>query len=263
MKPRRLATLAVVGALLAGALTACRADPSVAAYVDGAQITEAEVDEAVGEIADLLSADLDQGLAQFQEMLDQQVAQDDEFDTADAESQYQEYASEQQGQLAEQMQALRTWVVEMRVLTEAANQYADELEITIPAGDPAGMAQELGLPADFAFVAVVADYDAVRSQLQGTLEPAEPTEADKREVYDNLVAEGHTQEPYESVQQVLTAEVLAEPVAMRNLFEEIVNGVEITLNPRYDLQFRIEVQLFGVESWLTVSLGDPAVAEVS
>lgn len=263
MKRRRLTTVAVLGVLLATGLTACRADPSVAAYVDQEQITEGEVDEVADALRETLSAEVEQGLDQLRGSLDEQVRDDAEFDQADADQQLAQAEQEQTEQVAEQVSELRSRVVEMRILTEAANRYAQDEGVEVPAPDPARHAEQVGLAADHPFVGVVAGYFAVMGALQGTIEPVAPSEADQREVYDNLVAEGLTQSSFDEARQVLTVEQMGEAVALRDLYLEIIDRVDIEVNPRYDLTYRVPVRLGEAESWLSVPLGDPAVVEAA
>lgn len=220
MRPGRLASVAMLGALLAGGLAACRADPSVAAYVDQEQVTVAEVDEVVDGLREIVPP--------------------------------------------EQLAAVRSNVLQLRVLTVAARDYAEAEQVTVPAADPAQHAAQIGLAADHPYVEVYAAYFAVMSTLREHLEPVAPDEADQREIYDNLRDAGAGDlPPFPEAQQVLTIESVGQPVAERDLYREILDAADITVNPRYELVYRIPVPLGGAgESWLSVQVGDQAVVEI-
>jgi hypothetical protein len=223
MKARRIPALAAFCVLTVLALTglgACGADPSVAAYVGGVQITEAEVDDLMAELEGALGIET-----------------------------------------AQQRAEIRGQLVELRVLTEAATAYAEAEGLELPAPGLEAQATQLGLDRDSPAVRVVAEFSAAMGMLSGSVEPARPTEADQREVYDNLVAEGLTNAPFEQAQPDLNRETIGGPVALRNLIVEVVDRADIRVNPRYDLVHRVVVPLGGVQTWLSVPLGDSAVVE--
>jgi hypothetical protein len=234
MRVPRLAAAAVASALavlLVGGLAACRADPAVAAYVDGAQITEARVDETMAGLREVL-------LGQTDPQAEPAAA----------------------AEVDDRLSVLRDRVVEMLILTEAANRYAAQAQVEVAEPDPAGLAPQIGLAADHPYVAVVAAHRAVIDALREQVEPVEPSEADQREVYDNLVVAGLTTASFEEVRQVLTGEVLGEVVALRDLLRQVVDAVDIQLNPRYQLTYQIPIRLGEVEvNALGVPLSDPAV----
>jgi hypothetical protein len=236
MRVPRLAAAAVasvLAVLLAGGLAACRADPAVAAYVDGTRITEAQVDETMAGLREVLLGPTDPQA---------------------------EPEAEAVAQVDARLSALRDRVVEMLILTEAANRYAAQAQVEVAEADPAGLAPAVGLAADHPYVAVVAAHRAVMDALREQVEPVEPSEADQREVYDNLVVAGLTTASFEEVRQVLTGEVLGEVVALRDLLRQVVDAVDIQLNPRYQLTYQIPVRLGEVEvNALGVPLSDPAV----
>ncbi|MPZ25986.1 MAG: hypothetical protein GEV12_05935 [Micromonosporaceae bacterium] len=159
-----------------------------------------------------------------------------------------------------QLSALRDQVVEMRVLTEVAGGYAEQAGLTVPAPDPAQLGAGVGLPPDHPYVQVRAGFEAVMGALRGSVAPVPPTEADQREVYDQLAAEGLTV-PFEQVRPDLNEQLLGEPVALRNLLIDVVGRADIRLNPRYDLVHLVPVTVGNGQVWLGVPLGESAVVE--
>jgi hypothetical protein len=218
-------------------------DDSIAAYVGELEITEAEVDA----VADDLRAEIG---AEIESELDR-LAEEGELDEAElAEREEQRYR-----ELEEQVAVTRTRVVEMRILTEAATRYADAEGIEL--GEPAieRQADELGLAVDSAYVRVVAEFFAAIGPLQAVAGSEPPTEEDQREVYDHLVEDGLTTTSFEEAQPVLTEEVLGQPVGMRNLLAEVVDGADVRVKPDYDLVYRVPVPLGGEsQSWLGLPL---------
>jgi parvulin-like peptidyl-prolyl isomerase len=244
MDVRRLPLIAVLGLAGLAGLAACRADPAVAAYVGDVRITEAEVDQVVDDLRAEVGGSIEQELADLAEELDQ---------AALAEQEAQRF-----GELERQLAAVRTQVVEMRVITVAATGYAQREQLAVPDPDRAQVGTDLGLPADSSYVAVVAEFVAVRDALRDSVEPVPPTEADQREVYENLVAEGLTAS-FAQVRPELDEQLLGRPVALRNLLTELVTQADIQLNPRYDLVYRVPVQIGNAQTWLGVPLGGDSV----
>jgi len=238
--------LTVLGLLALAVLAGCRADPAVAAYVDGARITEAEVDQVIDELRAEVGGSIEDELAELAGELDE---------AALAERETQQF-----DQLEQQLGAVREQVVELRVLTEAGTRYAEQEGIAVPAADLAQVGTDFGLSPDSSYVAVVAEFVAVRDALRDSVEPEPPTEADQREVYEHLVADGLTV-PFEQVRPELNEQLLGDPVAFRNLLTEAVERADIQLNPRYQLVHRVPVQIGSTQTWLGVPLGESAVVD--
>lgn len=159
-----------------------------------------------------------------------------------------------------QLPALRDQVVEMRVLTEVAGRYAEQEGLAVPAPDPARIGGEIGLVPEHPYVQLAAGYDAAMAALRESLTPVPPTEADQREVYDQLTAQGLTA-PFEQVQPDLNEQLLGQPVALRNLLTEAVARADIRLNPRYDLVHQVPVPVGEAQAGLGVPLSESAVVE--
>lgn len=228
----RLTVVAVLGVLALAGLGACRADRSVAAYVDDVPISEAELDEA---------------MADYQAILDAQAGG--------------VAPTEDPGQTGERAASFRRQLVGFRILTEAGHGYLAAEGLAAAEPDLDRVATQVGLAPDSALVRVVAEYLAVETVLRDSVEPVAPTETDQREVYDNLVDQGLTVPPFEEARAALTEEVLGGPVALRDLLVAVRDRAEIQLNPRYQPVHRVLVPVRGAQSWLSVPLGDPAVVE--
>jgi hypothetical protein len=251
---------ALLGVLAVAGLAACRADPTVAAYVDDVRITEAEVDQAAAERGQALAVESDAALAELELQLGERVGSDDGFTAEDAAEQLAQ-AREQEGErLGEQAGSTRDNVVTMRILTEVAASYAEAAGLEVPAPDYPLIANEFQMSPDSAYVRIAAEFFAARSALASSLEPAAPTEADQREMYDNLIAQGVTG-TFEEAQQVLTVEQVGGAVALRNLIVAEVEAADLQVNPRYAPIYQVLVPLGNLQSWLTVPLADSAVTD--
>jgi hypothetical protein len=250
MVGNRLTVAAALAALALAGITGCTDDgdswdESVAAYVGETAITEAEVDAVVGEVRAEITAELERELENLADELDEEAL------AARREERF--------GQLDEQVAVTRTRVLEMRILTEATDRYiaAEGLDPPeVPQAAIEQQAEDLGLPPENAYVHVVADFLATLAVLQATSEPVAPTEADQREVYDNLVAAGLTTAPFEQAQPILDQDLLGQPVAMRNLLAEVVERAGVRVSPEYDLVYRVPVPIGSGESWLALPLGE-------
>ncbi|HLU45676.1 MAG TPA: hypothetical protein VKZ67_11780 [Natronosporangium sp.] len=219
-------------------------DPSVIAYIgDAVAITEAEVDAVIEDVRAEISEEIEQGLAAAEEKL-----------TAEELAERREQRYEQ---LEQQLAVNRSRTMEMRILTEAVRVWlaANELEEPEPALEY--QAGELGLEVDNEYVRVVAEFYAVMSVIQAIAEPVEPSEADQREVYDHLVAEGLTRSSFDDAKQVLTQEVMGHQVAIRDLIVEALALAKVRVNPRFDFVYKVPVPVGSGQSWLEIPLRGP------
>jgi len=157
------------------------------------------------------------------------------------------------GRLAEGLAADRNEVIGILVVTEAVTTYARQQGLTLPEPSVEAIAGDLQLAADSPYVRMVAEFFAVISAVQNAIVPVPPSEADQRELYDNLVSQGLTT-PFEELQGVLTAEAVGEWVAMRDQIAAAVGQADIQINPRYQPEHRVLVPLGDVQSWLSVPL---------
>lgn len=254
MRAGRLVAVAAAGILALSGLAACQAKPTVAAYVDDIVITEAEVDTVIDEVRDSLERAAESRLAQHEQRLTEAgKLGETELATEVENARRQEFEWRHQ-----QLTVTRDRVVQMRILTEAASRYAQQQGVSVPEPDPQELAEQIALPTDHPYVAVVAEYFAVMTPLQNTVEPAEPTEADQRAIYDNLVASEQTTVPFAEAQQTLTKDTVGEAVAVRNLFRAILAEVKVRVSPHYEAVYQVPVEFPGGETWLDVPLGEPA-----
>ncbi|HLU32632.1 MAG TPA: hypothetical protein VKZ74_01225 [Natronosporangium sp.] len=214
-------------------------DDSVAAYVGAETIAEAEVEEVV--------ADLRQAREQsYQERLEELPDDADPAERAALQAQL--------DGLEERLAFDHERVIEMQILTEAGTRYAEQAGLTVPEPDPDVVGEQLGLAPDLSYIQVAAEFVAVMDVLSGEVESAQPTVADQREIYDHMVSQGLSGVSFEQAQQVLTAELIGQPVGMRNLLTEVVAQADVRVNPRYELVFRVPVRLGEAETWLGVPL---------
>jgi hypothetical protein len=253
MMRNRFLSVALLGALalaLAG-VAACTddggswPDDAVAAYVGQTEITGAELDAVVEDLRAELGGEIEQELARLA----------GELDAAELA----ERREERFGQLEDQVAVTRTRVLEMRILTSAADRYiADEglAPPEVPQTAVEQQATDLGLRPDNAYVQVVTDFFATLGVLQATVDAVPPSVADQREVYENLVAEGLTTVPFDQAQPTLTQQLIGRPVAMRNLLAEVVERAGVRVRPDYHLVYQVPVPIGSGESWLALPLGE-------
>jgi hypothetical protein len=213
-------------------VSSCLADPAVAASVGEVTVTEAEINGVVAQVSDALEG----------------VVADELPDAG---------AAEREQELAVRLDAEHHAVLERRILTEATVAYAGAGGLQLPEADIAGAAARYGMSTESDYVRVVAEYEAVLAGLAGAVVAlAVPTEADQREVYDNVVAQGLTETPFEQAQPMLNQELLGGPVALRNLIVTVVGEADICVNPRYQLAHRVQVPIGEEQSWLSVPIGE-------
>lgn len=246
MKPwRRLAAAVVLGVLALGGVAACQSNPAVAAYVDDTTISQERVEEVTTE----LRATFEQELA-------------DELAGVEGELNSDELAEREatgQQRIGEQVSTMQSRTLEMMVLTEAGNRYAEREQVSIPEPAFEALGEQLGLPADHSLTHVYAEFWAVMTALTRHAEPAPVTEADQREVFAHLTVGGQpVTESFEELQPFLTDEVLGQQVGLRNLLMQVVDEADIRINPAYDLVYQVPVTIGQAESWLGVPISEPS-----
>ncbi|HET6478607.1 MAG TPA: hypothetical protein VFG35_01005 [Actinoplanes sp.] len=209
-RARRFGSIAVIASLTVVGLSACRSEPSVAAYVgDTSRITEERVQEVW----------------------------DDAFTALQGQAAEQPAASA----AAVTLPITRSDIVRTLVGNDVLSEVAKRQSVTLPADVPLGdYATQLRLPQAAQYVRLYAESDtlirALRTKVQ-TSAPA-PSDADLREVFDVLVSaqevpagtpfeQFKTQLPAENLQLVKTA------AAVRNEVAEVTDKMRITVNPRY------------------------------
>lgn len=213
---RRLAPLVMVAVVGAGLLTGCRSQPSVAVYVADRQYPVQEIESTFRGLAAAVSA--------------LPAAQRPEFDLGDFHQN----------------------VVSMVVLRDVIRRTAKDRDVSVPATDRAAVRESLGLaPGDsFAqqletsgYLTLLGDTRTALAALAATVAPADPTEAQQRDVYDSLVALG-VNVPFEEVRPSLTRDAIGREVELAGLLRSSIVRYHVVVNPRYaPLTYRIPVRI--------------------
>lgn len=247
MSGRRLAAVAALAILASLGLAACQTDPAVAAYVEDAEISE----ERVSGVVDALRAT-------YEGELEDELADLAGFDEID-EQQLAEYRADGRTEIERQLAGARDRVLLLLVLTEVSTRFAEDEGFGFPDPDLSAVAEQTDLPEDHPYVEVVAEFNAVvGTVVQSRAEPGEPTEADQREVFENLRLEGEPVDlEFEELQQFLTPDVLAVPVGIRDLLENMVEQVEVRVQPGYHLEYQVPVSVGPATSYLGVVISEP------
>ena len=213
-RARRLAVTAAVAALAATGLTACDRQPGIAAYVGDTRITEARVDAIYTEARDKLT---------------ELVARAGAANGAQAG---------QAGQPVE-MPVTRRDVVTNLVGLDVLRGIAAERNIT-PTEVPAEqIAQSVGLPVDTEYIRTFAEYRSYLDAFAQSVQPAAPSDADLRDVFDRLRAGGGLSNPadtFESFKGSIGPEdqqVLAQNIGLRNALTDAATAANARVNPRY------------------------------
>lgn len=230
-RARRLASMAVVASLTVAGLSACRSEPSVAAYVgDSTRITEKRVQEIWDDARTSLSEAGAQGTVPIS-----------------------------RGDI------VRT-LVSADVMTEVAKRENVTLPTNLPLGD---YATQLKLPEQAEYVRLYAESDALIRLLReragaSASSGAQPSDDDLRTVYDTLREAGEvdpslpfeqfkTQLPADNLQLVITSAAVRDEVAAA------AGDLKIKVNPRYQpLQISVldfQTQQGQLRPLVTVPLG--------
>ena len=200
---RRLASVVVVASLGMAGLSACRSEPSVAAYVGGSErITEDRVDAVYNDVRDKL----------------QSVAHKPVTPPI-----------------------TRTDVVSLLVGSEMIDKVAAQRGVSAPANlQENALGTALGLPADSEYLKLYAKWEGTISALRSKVTaPGNPTDAELRELFDSLVAikgvdpaagfAGFKQQ----LAQSQNMPVVQQAVAVRDEIVKASGGLGIRINPRY------------------------------
>ncbi|MGK5680920.1 hypothetical protein [Actinoplanes sp. URMC 104] len=208
-----------------GGLSACRSEPSVAAYVgDSARITEARVQQVWDNAYSALTAAAAEQPAQPQQPEGSQA----EPGTGPSDAPV-------------TMPITRTDIVRTLVGHDVLADVAQREGVTLPSNLPLGdYATQLRLPQNAEYVRLYAEFDGLIRGLRSKVQSNAPaaTDDDLRQVFDVLVEQGEvpgnttfeqfkTQLPAENLQLVKTAAAVRQEVA------ELTDKMDITVNPRY------------------------------
>lgn len=198
-RARRLASVVAVAALAATGLTACRSAPTVAAYVGDDRITE-----------DRVSGVLDEAKQNRITVAGQQAPPE----------------------------IKRQDVVDTLVGLDVMRQIAGQRGLTPSALDPAQVAQAIGLNTAAEYVALYTEYRALLNAASKAGKPAQPTEADLRDVYNRLTTGGANPNgvPFEQFKSSISEQdqqVLAQNIGLRNDLAPQIAQLDTVINPKY------------------------------
>jgi parvulin-like peptidyl-prolyl isomerase len=246
MPGRRLTAVIALGLLALTGLVACRSDPAVAAYVGDTEITERQVDEVVTALRSSFEAELETELEALEGTASEETIAEHRQQRLDA--------------MAAQLLVARDRVAVFFVLNEAGSRYVAAESLALPEPPVAEAAQALApLPEDHPYVLLIADFLAVTRALQEVATPVEPSGADRREVYENLrLNDQPVDVPFEEVAPLLTADLLAGPVGVRDLLRTVLERADVRVQPGYDLVYEVPVQVSAATSFLGVRISEPS-----
>ena len=213
-RARRLASTAVVAVLAVAGLSACRADPGVAAYLGGGEtITRAEVDK----IYEQARKDVDEAREQAPPAAPGASSQA----TPPVEVPFKQ---------KDVLNALLTNKVLEQSATAKGVQAAAQ-----PTAEQ--IAQGSGLSPEWEYTKLYVRSLQLREALLPKATPAPLTDADLRPVYDQLLAGGASDPtPYEDFKSQLSEQnkqALGQSIGLRNELSEIVAKANVKVNPRY------------------------------
>lgn len=197
---RRVATVALTAAVAVTGLAGCRSAPGVAAYVGHGQISE-----------DRVSAVLDEARANVITP-----------------------ATGQQSASALKRQDVVDTLVGLDVMREIARQRA----VTPTPLDAAQVAQGIGVKPDAEYVRLYSEYRGLLNAVGTGAKPAQPTEADLRDVYNRLTAAGANPNSasFEQFSTGISAQdrqTLAQNIGLRNDLQPQITKLNTVVNPKY------------------------------
>ncbi|MET0423966.1 MAG: hypothetical protein ABW046_08835 [Actinoplanes sp.] len=205
-RARRLASVAVVASLAVTGLSACRSEPSVAAYVgDDKRITESQVQKLWDEVQDAAAPP----------------------------------AGEAAGQPAA-VSITRTDIVRTLVSVDVLSEVAKAQSVGLPADlSLPDYANQLKLPETVEYVRLYATSDTLVRLLRAKAQSAPaPSDDDLKEVYDVLVANqgidpGTSFDTFKTSLPAENKQLVQTSAAVRDQIEEATGKLDITVNPRY------------------------------
>ncbi|GLY01075.1 hypothetical protein Acsp01_14540 [Actinoplanes sp. NBRC 101535] len=221
LRTRRIAA-AVAACLTVAGLSACKSDPSVAAYLgDAGTVTEQRVQEVWDEAYDALRAQ-PRGATAGQSLAPEPV----------------------------KVPFSRTDVVNALVSSEIYDRVAADRGATLPATLPFDeAAAQLGLPADLEYVRLYTRNAILRNQIEESVkDPATPSEDDLRDVYQRFAANGGL-EPgmdFAAFRSSVPAEAmtaLGSAITVRDAVVAEAQELDVTVNPRYQ---PLELGMYGI-----------------
>lgn len=252
LRARRLASTAVVAALVAAGLAACQQSPDVAAYLGGGTIPQARVEKIYDQVRD-------------------------ELTTAQAAAASQ--AGSSPGAVAPATVPIKRQDVLNTLLSLDVLRRAAQAHNVKPAAEPTvdQVAQARSFSPQWEYTKLFAETYQLRAALQPVVPKATLTDADLRDVYQRLVGGGAADPatPFDQFKSTLGEEnqtLLQTYVGLRDELEGIAADQKLKLNPRYgDQQVTLlsasaqsggEVPLV-VATFAGNSAEDPYVTDVS
>jgi hypothetical protein len=224
-----VALLAVAGLVLAG----CRSDPAVAAYVGSTHYSEHRV-----------TAIADEAHAKLRDLAEQ----------TGAPQPAERPVSEQQ-------------VVTALVSRDVLKALAQEKKVSPLNVTADQIAQQVQVPADTEYVRVLTEKDSYRLALLQQAPSAAPSNADLREVYDNLVKVGGVQigsfDQFKSTLAEQDTELVGRSAAVRDDISAEAGKLDVTVNPRFGPAVLSLVDITDQQGGVHSLLGVPLTAQES
>jgi hypothetical protein len=226
MQRARRLVLVTVLALAGGlALVGCRAEPGVAAYVGGAQISEERVDRILAELRRKLPGDTPPGAQR-----------------------------PRQAQLPSRKDVVNTFVT-----GEVAKRLAADTSVRPEQVDADQLAVRAGLPAGTEFGQLYGEMFRWTSALQEAVQPVQPAEADLRALQRRLTADGQVPPgmPFEEFVQRIPMDRVGMSLGLQKALGDTAAKMRVVVNPRYR---PLEQQ---VDTGIVVQFGEgtPAVTD--
>jgi hypothetical protein len=168
-------------------------------------------------------------------------------------------AGERLGDYAAAQRSVVGWLVIRSVGQRMAQDEGWELELPAELDE---FARQRGLQAGSPVAKLFLETISVLQTIEQTVAPVDPTEADQREVYQNLTINGQpVTDPFENVQQFLTAETIGRSLGVRKVLSEQLDRSDVVVNPRYTpMRFPIEVRVGQVPGVVYLPLDAGSVA---
>lgn len=218
-RARRLASVVVVASLGVAGLSACRSEPSVAAYIgDSERITQDRVDAVYNEVRDKLQAS-------------PPAAQAPDGQPAATSS----------GPAA--VPITRADVVSLLIGSKVIDKLAADQSIPAPTADQLqepGLAGVLHLPADSEYAQLYAKWlYEIETLRDKVATPVDPTDAELHQVHDALVGmQGYDPSaPFSKFKSDIAAStnmaVLKQAAGLRNEIAKTTSQLDVRVNPRY------------------------------
>jgi len=152
----------------------------------------------------------------------------------------------------------RRGVVSIFVVREVARRLAQENRISVPAVDARqlpSLAEELHAKLGDV-VLLQAEANAASGAVERLGTPQAPTEADKREVFANLVADQVVQpSQYDAVKDQIDSPEMRVALGLRAVLQDALKRYQVSVNPRYEpLALQVPFTIGNVNTFVRLSL---------